>query len=157
MTPMGRSSDAPPAFAGTDERPSCPRCHGYLRNGHTDDPDGLCEPCRNLVESCIPFAGGGTPAPEAVAGPAPAEANVLELAAGILLIHDALHRGEPLYLREALAAYGVEVDHVQAHKLVNKLRRRHGMVIRGESRQAGYTLEDWTYEAKRVRSSLAGG
>ena len=29
-----------------------------------------------------------------------------------MLIHDALHPGQPLYLREALAAHGVEADHV---------------------------------------------
>ncbi len=145
------------SFAGIDQRATCPRCHGFLRDGHDDDPDGLCDPCRRLVESCVPFAGAAATMPPTLAGPAPADVNLLELVAGVLLTHDALHPGQPLYLREALASYGVEVDHVQAHKLVNKLRRRHGMVVRGESRQAGYTLEDWTYEASRVRSSLRDG
>lgn len=158
MTPQGRSAASEaPAFADIADRPTCPRCRGFLRDGHDDDPDGLCDPCRRLVESCVPFAGAAAIVPSTLAGPAPADVNLLELVAGVLLTHDALHTGEPLYLREALAAYGIEVDHVQAHKLVNKLRRRHGMVVRGESRQAGYTLEDWTYAASRIRSSLRDG
>ena len=53
--------------------------------------------------------------------------NLVELAAGLALTHDALHPGEPLYLREALAAHGVEADHVKIWQTVGKLRRRHGL------------------------------
>lgn len=149
MTPPGRSAVCEvPAFATpTAGRPTCPRCDSYLRRAN-DDPDGLCEPCRRTVESCAPFHNSlpAEPAPEGV--------NVLELAAGLLLTHDALHPGEPLYLREALAAHGVCVDHIAAHKIANKLRRRHGLVLAGEPRQAGYVVSDWTYVASRLRSSL---
>ena len=30
-------------------------------------------------------------------------------------------------------------------------------MIRGEPREPGYRVEDWTWEAKRVRSSVKGG
>jgi hypothetical protein len=89
--------------------------------------------------------------------------NLVELVAGLALTHDALHPGEALYLREALAAHGVEADHVKIWQTVGKLRRRHGLVLRGEprepgeAREAGYRVEDWLWEAKRVRSSVRGG
>jgi hypothetical protein len=70
--------------------------------------------------------------------------NFIELVAGLMLTHDALHPGEPLYLREALSVYGVEVDHVKIWQTVSKLRRRHGLVMRGEPREPGYAVEDWT-------------
>lgn len=82
--------------------------------------------------------------------------NLLELVAGIMLLHDALHPGEVLYLREALAAYGVQADHVLIWQVAGKLKRRHGLVLAGESRQPGYRVEDWTWEARRVRSSVRG-
>jgi len=68
--------------------------------------------------------------------------------------HDALHPGEPLYLREALAAHGVEADHVKIWQTVGKLRRRHGLVMSGEPREPGYRVRDWTWEAKRVRNTV---
>ena len=37
---------------------------------------------------------------------------------------------------------------------VGKLRRRHGLVMSGELRKPGYKVEDWTWEAKKVRSSV---
>ena len=43
---------------------------------------------------------------------------------------------------------------------VGKLRQRHGLVLRGEprepaeAREPGYRVEDWMWEAKRVRSSV---
>ena len=40
---------------------------------------------------------------------------------------------------------------------VGKLRRRHGLVMSGEPREPGYRIEDWTWEARRVRSSVKGG
>ncbi len=64
------------------------------------------------------------------------------------------HPGEPLYLREALAAHGVEADHLKVWQTVGKLRRRHGLVMRGKSREPGYRVEDWTRVAKRLRSTL---
>ena len=75
--------------------------------------------------------------------------------------HDALHLGEPLCLREALAAHGVEVDHVKIRQPVGKLRRRHGLVMSGEPREPGYRVRDCTWKAKRagrpfsVRENLA--
>jgi len=92
--------------------------------------------------------------------PAPADVNLVELVAGLALTHDALHPAEPLYLREALAAHGVDADHVRVWQTVGK-RRRHGLVLRGEPRgpgerrEPGYRVEDWTWEAKRVRSSIS--
>lgn len=151
--PSGRSglSDA-----SAGERPACPRCGSYLRAGHAQDPDnphGLCDPCRSLVASCAPYA-------DSAREPAPPNVNLVELVAGLALTHDALHPGQPLYLREALAAHGVDADHVKVWQTVGKLRRRHGLVLRGEprepgeAREAGYRVEDWTWEAKRVRSSV---
>ena len=60
-----------------------------------------------------------------------------------MLTHDALHPGERLYLREALAGYGVDASHVDIWQAVGKLRRRHGLILRGESRQPGYALTEW--------------
>jgi hypothetical protein len=80
--------------------------------------------------------------------------NVTALVAGLALTHDALHPGTTLYLREALAEYGVDADHVEIWQTVGKLRRRHGLVLRGEPRVPRYRVEDWTWEAKRVRSSV---
>jgi hypothetical protein len=120
-------------------------------------PHKLCEPCETLVASCVPFAGiEPTGMPATIAGRAPADVNLLELVAGIMLIHDALHPGEPLHLREALAAYGVNADHVLIWQVAGKLKRRHGLVLSGEARQAGDRVVDWTWEARRVRSSLRG-
>ena len=153
MSPLERSAQDS-GTATLTERSQCPRCRSYLRSGHEPDaanPHGLCDPCLALVESCAPFAGGDCP------GQAPDDVNLLELAAGLMLTHDALHHGQLLYLREELAAHGVDVDHVQVQQIANKLRRRHGLILRGESRKAGYAVEDWTWEARRVRSSLAGG
>lgn len=140
--------------------PACPRCGSYLRGGNgrsEDNPHGLCDPCLQLVASCAPFV--DRTAPEQ----APADVNLIELVAGLALVHDALHPGVPLHLREALAAHGVDVDHVKVWQTVGKLRRRHGLVLRGgprepgEAREAGYRIEDWLWEAKRVRSSLKPG
>lgn len=60
-----------------------------------------------------------------------------------------------LYRREALAAHGVEVDHVKIWQTVGKLRRRHGLVMTGEPREPGYRVVDWLWEAKRVRSTVS--
>ncbi len=59
--------------------------------------------------------------------------------------------------RDALAAHGVEVYHVKMWQPVGKLRRRHGLVMTGEPREPGYRVEDWLWEAKRVRSTVRGG
>lgn len=153
MSPLERSAQDDGSAVLAD-RSTCPRCHSYLREGHEPDeanPHGLCDPCLDLVESCAPFAGCAS------ADQAPPDVNVLELAAGIMLTHDALHPGEPLYLRESLADYGVDADHVQVQQIANKLRRRHGLILSGEPRKAGYAVKDWTWEARRVRSSLGGG
>lgn len=62
--------------------------------------------------------------------------------------------GSARALGEALAAHGVEADHVKVWQTVGKLRRRHGLVMSGEPREPGYRVRDWTWEAKRVRSSV---
>jgi hypothetical protein len=142
---------------GSKERSPCPRCGSYLRGGNgpsEDNPHGLCDPCLRLVASCAPFVDRTAP------DQAPPDVNLIELVAGLALIHDALHPGKPLHLREALAAHGVEADHVKVWQTVGKLRRRHGLVLRGEpresgaAREVGYRVVDWLWEAKRVRSSL---
>ena len=86
--------------------------------------------------------------------PAPQDVNLVELVAGLALTHDALHPGEPLHLREALDAHGVDADHVKVWRTVGKLRRRHGLVLRGKPRGPGYRVTDWTREAKKVGSSV---
>jgi hypothetical protein len=127
-----------------NERRTCDRCGAYLRRGNTAS---LCDPCSETVASCAPYAETATPH-------APPDVNFLELVAGIVLTHDALHPGEPLYVREALASYGVDADHVKILQAVAKLRRRHGLVMSGEPRGPGYKLEDWMWEARRVRSTV---
>jgi hypothetical protein len=125
----------------------CERCGAVLRAANLEV---LCDPCAATVASCAPWADQGTChdlAPEGV--------NLVELVAGLMLTHDALHPGEKLYLREALAEYGVEVDHVQVWQVVSKLKRRHRLVITGEPRQPGYAVEDWLWTARRTRSSVA--
>ena len=62
-----------------------------------------------------------------------------------------------LQASEALAAHGVEVDHVKMWQTVGKLRRRHGLLMSDEPWETGYRVEDWTWEAKRVRSTVRGG
>lgn len=139
--------------ASTGERRACPRCGSYLRAGHAPDPDnphGLCDPCLSLVASCAPYT-------DAMRKPAPPDVNLVELVAGLALTHDALHPGEPLYLRQALAEYGVDADHVKVWQTVGKLRRRHGLMMSGEPRAPGYRVEDWKWEARRVRSSVRDG
>ena len=155
MNPAGRSAEAEgiTPFAGLPDRPTCPRCDSYLREGNgpdQDNPHGLCDPCLRLVSSCTPFAGGDAHEQ------APPDVNLLELVAGIMLTHDALHPGETLYLREALAAHGVEVDHVKVWQVVSKLKRRHRLIITGEPRQPGYAVEGWLWTAQRTRSSVSG-
>ena len=71
-----------------------------------------------------------------------------------MLTHDALHPGEPLYLREALAAHGVEADHVKVWQTVGKLRRRHGLVK--ERGAAGAGVPGRGADAE-VRDSLRQG
>ena len=140
--------------AGTAPRPFCERCGSLLRSTHQVDPEAahvLCDPCERLVASCAAFV---EPVP-AKRETAPVDVNLLELVAGIVLTNDALHPGEKINLRGALAAYGVDADNVLIWQIASKLKRRHGIVLSGESRQAGYRVEDWTWEARRVRSSLA--
>ncbi len=50
---------------------------------------------------------------------------------------------------------GVDADHVLIWQVTGKLKRRHGLVLGGEPRQPGCRVVDWTWEAPRVRSSLA--
>lgn len=95
MTPTGLAvvdgHVGPPALLV--ERRICVRCGAHLRKGNTAT---LSDPCAETVASCAPFIETATPQ-------APPAVNSLELMAGIVLTHDALHPGEPLYIREALA------------------------------------------------------
>jgi hypothetical protein len=140
---------------GVAPRPLCERCGSLLRSTHRIDPRAahvLCDPCERLVASCAPFVRPLAPRLEQ----APANVNLLELVAGIVFTHDALHPGEKIDIKEALARHGVAADNVLIWQIVGKLKRRHGIVLAGESRQTGYRMEDWTWEARRVRSSVAG-
>jgi len=53
-----------------------------------------------------------------------------------------------LQASEALAAHGVEVDHVKIWQTVGKLRRRHGLLMSGEPREPGCRVEDWTWRRR---------
>ena len=136
-------------------RPTCQRCPAILAHDNTD-PDGLCSPCRATVTSCLPFAGSrsGGDSPAELAGPAPEGVNVLELAAGILLIHDALHPGERIDLRAVLTSYGVELDNIEAHNVAMKLGRRHGLIVHGTPLERGYRVEGWQYVERRFYDSV---
>lgn len=57
----------------------------------------------------------------------------------------------------ASALLRAEFDHVKVWQTVGKLRRRHGLVLTGEPRQLGYVVNDWTWEARRARSSVKRG
>ena len=72
------------------------------------------------------------------------------------LTHHAVHAGERSYVREAPAACRVPASHAKIRQTVGKLQRRHGLVMSGEPREAGYRVEDWTWEARRVKSSVRG-
>ena len=48
----------------------------------------------------------------------PVDVNLVELVAGLALTHDAPYPSEPLYLRAALAARGVEADYVKIWQTV---------------------------------------
>lgn len=56
--------------------------------------------------------------------------------------HDALHLSEPVSLRTALAARGIEADRVKVWRTMGTLHRRHGLVMSGE---AGYRVGDWPW------------
>ena len=120
----------------TDAQPTCSRCGAHLRRGNGAD---LCDPCHATIESCRPFI----EREEAPREQAPHGVNLLELIAGLMLTHAALHPGAKLYVREALAEHGVDADHVAIWRAAGKLRRRHGLILRGESRQPGYALSEW--------------
>jgi hypothetical protein len=46
---------------------------------------------------------------------------------------------------------------VKVWQTVGKLRRRHGLAMSGEPREPGYRVEDWSWEARRVRGSVRQG
>jgi hypothetical protein len=62
-----------------------------------------------------------------------------------------------LQARETLAAHGVEADQLRIWQTVDKLRRRQGLLMSGGLRERGYWVEGWTWEAKRLRSTVRGG
>jgi hypothetical protein len=57
--------------------------------------------------------------------------------------------------RDSLASAVTDIDHVKVWQTMGKRRRRH--VMTGEPREPGYRVEDWTWEAKRVRSTVKDG
>ena len=127
--------------------PACDRCGAILREGNGGQ---LCDPCADTVASCAPYL-------SVAVTPAPEDVNLLELVAGIILVHDALHPGESLYLREALAVYGVDVDHIKVWQICGKLKRRHGLILKGEPREPGYVVTAWEYLSRhRLRDSIGG-
>jgi hypothetical protein len=146
VRPAGRSlvdEEAGPSVL-LKKRRTCDRCGAYLRK---DNTASLCDPCAVTVASCAPYIETATPQ-------APPDVNLLELIAGIMLTHDALHPGEPLYVRERLTSYGVDTDHVQIQQVARKLESRHGLILSGEPREPGYVVAAWKWVARRVRSSV---
>ena len=120
------------------ERRLCGRCGAFLRSGHHGP---LCDPCDRSAAS---------EASERAAS-LPPTLDLVRLVAGLMLVHDALHPGEKLYLREALAELGVEADHITIMLAARKLRRRHGLRLSGEPREPGYHVERWYVEHWRSR------
>ena len=55
------------------------------------------------------------------------------------------------------ALVDLRADRTKVRQTMGKLRRRHGLVMSGGPREPGYAVEDWTWEARRVRSSVRGG
>jgi len=51
-------------------------------------------------------------------------------------------------------AFMVEADHVNIWRTVDKLRRRHGLLMSGEPREPGYRVEGLRWEAKRMKSAV---
>lgn len=143
LSPEGSCGEA--SITAAAPRPTCERCGANLRRANDA---ALCDPCSETVASCLPHI-------ETAHEKAPEGVNLLELVAGLILTHDALHPKEPLYIREALAEYGVEVDHVKVWQVVSKLKRRHRLIITGEPRRPGYVVNDWLWTARRTRSSIA--
>ncbi len=137
---MTTATMEPQTATDAQHKARCGRCESFLRNGNTGD---LCDPCRIVVASCLPYL------PPSLPEQAPPTADLVRLVAGIMLTHDALHPGEPLYVREALAEYGVEADHLLIQNIAKKLRRRHGLVIAGESRRPGYSVVAWLRRVPR--------
>ena len=43
---------------------------------------------------------------------------------------------------------------MKIRQTVGKLRRRRGLAISGEPREPGYRIQNWTWEAKRVRRTI---
>ena len=121
------------------ERRLCGRCGAFLRSGHHGP---LCDPCDRSAAS---------EASERAAS-LPPTLDLVRLVAGLMLVHDALHPGTKLYLREALAELGVEADHITIMLAARKLRRRHGLQLSGESREPGYRVESWS---RRVAHPVA--
>ena len=102
-----------------------------------------------MVASCAPYVAQAPRYDQAPKG-----VNLVELVAGLMLVHDALHPGESLYIREALAERGVAADNVQIHQVAKKLARRHRLILAGEPREPGYRVVDWLWTARRTRSSV---
>jgi hypothetical protein len=125
---------------------ACPRCHAVLRDDHEPDawnPHGLCDPCLRLfreMEQYMPEAPQAAPPDDTCDDPA-----LLPLIAGLLAQHAALYPGERINVCAQLAGCGVVADRRDVHRIVNRLRQRHGMLIDTESARVGYALTGWSY------------
>jgi hypothetical protein len=82
------------------------------------------------------------------------DANLVVLAAALMPPPRRPAPRRDLYLGEAFAAHGIEAEHVKIWQTVGKLRRRQGLVMSGEPRQPRYLVENWFWEARRVRSTV---
>jgi hypothetical protein len=125
MSDAARPLCSLPPFAGARVC-AAPGC-GTILSAYNDDD--LCATCRRKAND----------EPERSA----AGVDLERLIAGLLLTHDALHRGEPVNLARELAALGVEVDSEQVQIAVRHVARRHGLIARGVRGRPGYALVDW--------------
>lgn len=125
MTEAARRLCALPPFASARVC-AAPGCDTILSAYNDDD---LCATCRRKADE--------------EHGRSVAGVDLERLIAGLLLTHDALHRGEPLNLASQLADLGIEIDSEQVQIAVRHIARRHGLIARGVRGRPGYAVVDW--------------
>lgn len=127
-----RQLSATPSFAGliACATPGC----GTVLSQYNPDPDRLCAVCRRKRDNEPQRSCEGI--------------DLERLVAGLLLIHDARHPGEPVNLTAEMAALGVDVDSQQVQLIVRHIARRHGIIAHGERLKTGYRLEAWEVRYK---------
>jgi hypothetical protein len=124
----------------TAEQATCRSC-GAILSRYRAAGEELCAPCaRKAVELELP--------PRVVD---PEE--LVQIVAGMLLLARATDPESRVHLRAELADRGIEVDHVDVHQAIQKLRRRYDMQIDAEERLPGYRLEAWPYKFTRANPS----